>query len=163
MKSYDISGLNILVLEKHVLIRELLTDVFKEFSVPTVHSTPNLAMAWQIFNDSPIDLILCDWCPELNGLEFLHYVRNHEDTPDPFVAFIMTTAYTEIDKVFMARDEGMTEYLAKPVSANMIYSRIVRVIEHERSFIKASDFFGPDRRRRTKGGGPTDDRRMQSA
>lgn len=162
MKSYDISGLNILVLEKQLLIRNLLTDVFKEFGVPTVHSTGDLSMAWKIFNTMPVDIILCDWCPDLNGLEFLHYVRNHQDTPNPFVCIIMVTAYTELDKVITARDQGMTEYLAKPVSAKLIYSRIVHVIESKRPFIRASDFFGPDRRRRAISGFEHADRRQRA-
>ncbi len=160
MNAYDISGLNILVLEKHLLIRNLLTDVFKEFGVPTVHSTGDLTMAWTIFNTMPVDIILCDWCPGLDGLEFLHYVRNHEDSPDPFVCVIMVTAYTELFKVIVARDEGMTEYLAKPVSAKLLYSRIVHAIEYHRSFIRVSDFFGPDRRRKAKSERPQTERRQ---
>ncbi len=163
MKTYDISGLNILVLEKHVLIRKLLTDVFKQFGVPTVHSTSNLQTAWQIFNSMPVDVILCDWCAELNGMEFLHYVRDDDASPNPFVCFFMVTAYTEIEKVCMARDEGMTEYLAKPVSPKMIYSRIVRVIENQRLFIRAPEFFGPDRRRRVMGEVPFNERRGVAA
>ncbi len=151
MKSYDISGLNILVLENHVLIRKLLTDVFKEFGVPTVYSTADKETAWKIFNTMPVDVILCDWCNDLNGMEFLHYVRDTDSSPNPYVCFFMVTAYTEIEKVCMARDEGMTEYLAKPVSPKMIYSRIVRVIEHERLFVRAPEFFGPDRRRKAMG------------
>ena len=41
---------------------------------------------------------------------------------------------------------GMTQFLAKPVSAKTIYSRICAVIENPRPFIRISDFFGPDRR-----------------
>jgi len=48
-QSYDISALNILVLEKHVLLRKLLTDVFREFGVPTVQSTPEPEKAWMFF------------------------------------------------------------------------------------------------------------------
>ena len=160
MKAYDISGLSILVLEKQVLIRRLLTDVFTAFGVPTVHSTGDLATAWQIFNDNPIDIILCDWCEDLNGMEFLHYVRNDEESPNPFVCFFMVTAYTEISKVCLARDQGMTESLAKPVSARMVYMRIVRVIEDARSFVRAPEFFGPDRRRRKHGEVPLRERRV---
>jgi two-component system, chemotaxis family, chemotaxis protein CheY len=162
MKAYDISGLNILVLEKSVLIRRLLTDVFTAFGVPTVHSTADMATAWKIFNDNPIDLIMCDWCEDLNGMEFLHYVRNGETTPNPFVCFFMVTAYTDITKVCLARDHGMTEFLAKPVSARTIYARIVRVIEDGRSFIRAPEFFGPDRRRKKHGEMPFRERRLSA-
>ena len=42
MRSYDLGKLSILVLEKHLLVRRLLIDVFSEFGAPTVHSTPEL-------------------------------------------------------------------------------------------------------------------------
>ena len=34
MRSYDLGKLSILVLEKHLLVRRLLTDVFSEFAYP---------------------------------------------------------------------------------------------------------------------------------
>ena len=61
---------------------------------------------------------------------------------------VVVTANTEIRHVCHARDHGMTEYLAKPISATLIYQRICTVIERHRDFIKNRDFFGPDRRRR---------------
>jgi two-component system chemotaxis response regulator CheY len=64
------------------------------------------------------------------------------------VPVIVVTANTEIDHVFVARDTGMSEYLAKPVSAKLIYPRICSTIESTRPFVRAGGFFGPDRRRR---------------
>ena len=61
----------------------------------------------------------------------------------------MVTAYTELHHVITARDCGVNEYLAKPVSAKSIYSRLCSLVENERQFIRCHDFFGPDRRRRT--------------
>lgn len=152
-QSYDISALNILVLEKHVLIRKLLTDVFREFGVPTVQSTPEPDKAWMFFQQFPADIILCDWCPELDGMDFLRRVRQDPDTPNPCVPVIVVTANTELRHVTTARDNGMTESLAKPISARTIYQRICNVIEGSRPFVRANDFFGPDRRRRGAGEG----------
>ena len=45
MRSYDLGKLSVIVLEKHLMVRRLLTDVFSEFGVPTVHSTPDPKMA----------------------------------------------------------------------------------------------------------------------
>jgi len=151
VQSYDISALNILVLEKHVLLRKLLTDVFSEFGVPTVQNTPSPEIAWQFYEQFPADIILCDWCADLNGMEFLDRVRNHPDSPNPFVPVIVVTANTELHHVCTARDRGMTEFLAKPVSARSIYQRICNVIESNRPFVRCNDFFGPDRRRRGNG------------
>ena len=147
MRSYDLGQLSLLVLEKHLLVRRLLTDVFSEFGVPTVHSTPDPNMAWDMFMQYHIDLILCDWAHGLDGMAFLTRIRQDEDSSDPFVPVIICTANTEFQHVCTARDTGMTEYLAKPVSAKAIYSRICAVIENTRPFIRVNDFFGPDRRR----------------
>jgi hypothetical protein len=49
--------------------------------------------------------------------------------------------------VTAARDAGVTEFLAKPISAKGLYERIVNVVASPRPFIKTKSYFGPDRRR----------------
>lgn len=161
MQSYDLTQLSILVLEKHLLIRRLLTDVFAEFGVPTVQSTPDPRIAWDMFRQSPTDIILSDWTEGLDGMAFLTQVRQDPDSPDPFVPVVVCSANTEFRHVCFARDNGMTEFLAKPVSAHTIYSRICALVENHRPFIRVSNFFGPDRRRRLDGEFAGSDRRRR--
>jgi DNA-binding NtrC family response regulator len=59
----------------------------------------------------------------------------------------MITGHTEMDRVTAARDAGVTEFLAKPISAKGLYQRIVSVVANPRPFIKTNNYFGPDRRR----------------
>ncbi|NQV85211.1 MAG: response regulator [Rhodospirillales bacterium] len=161
MQAYDLRGLGILVLEKHLLIRKLLTDVFSEFGVPTVQSTPDPDVAWTMFCNFPVDIILCDWTEGLDGMEFLTRVRQDPESTNPFVPVVICTANTELRHVCTARDTGMTEYLAKPVSALTIYGRICALVENNRPFIRVSDFFGPDRRRHQMDRNSGGDRRRQ--
>ena len=49
----------------------------------------------------------------------------------------------------VARDAGVTEFLAKPISAKGLYQRILNVVANPRPFIKTKTYFGPDRRRNT--------------
>jgi DNA-binding NarL/FixJ family response regulator len=60
----------------------------------------------------------------------------------------MLTAYAERSKVEAARDAGVTEFCAKPVTATELYKKICVVINAPRSFIRTPIYFGPDRRRR---------------
>ncbi len=159
MKSFDVSQLNILVLEKHLLVRRLLTDVFSEFGVATVFSTAEPAEAYQYYYENEPDIVLCDWTPDLNGIEFIRRIRLHDESVNPYVPIVVVTANTELRHVCIARDNGMTEFLAKPVSAKTIYSRLCSVIENPRPFIRVNDFFGPDRRRRNFSFGGEDRRR----
>lgn len=162
MQSYNLEKLSIMVLEKHLLVRKLLTDVFREFGVPNVQSTPDPDVAWNMFQRFPVDLILSDWTYDLDGMGFLKKVRQDMDTPNPFIPVIVCTANTEYLQVCFARDMGMTEFLAKPVSAQTIYARICAVIESNRPFIRIHDFFGPDRRRRQGVSFGGEDRRQRS-
>lgn len=148
LPKYDISGLNVLILEQQSLMRNLMKHVFHEFKVKNTHITYDVDTAFQIFCETDIDLVLTDWSRGIDGMGFLKNVRLHDDSPNPYVPVIVVTANTEIDHVFIARDTGMSEYLAKPVSATMIYSRICATIDSTRPFVRAGGFFGPDRRRR---------------
>ncbi|MEX0694994.1 MAG: response regulator [Rhodospirillales bacterium] len=159
MKAYDLSKMNILVLEKHLLVRKLLTDVFLEFGVATVFSTPEPKEAYKYFCDNAPDIILCDWTPDLDGMAFVRQIRQAMDTPNPYAPIVVVTANTELRHVCFARDNGMTEFLAKPISAKTIYSRLCSVIENPRPFVRVGDFFGPDRRRRAAHGMGSADRR----
>lgn len=145
---YDISGLTVLILEQQSLMRDLMKQVFRVFKVKNVHITDDVDAAFKIFCEADIDLILTDWSHGIDGMGFLKNVRMHDDSPNPYVPVIVVTANTEIDHVFVARDTGMSEYLAKPVSAKLIYSRICATIDSTRTFVRAGGFFGPDRRRR---------------
>jgi two-component system, chemotaxis family, chemotaxis protein CheY len=87
----------------------------------------------------------------LSGPEFLHKVRRGPDSPNRYVPFIFLTGFAEKKKIEFARDRGTHDFLAKPVSAKLIYERIVRLIENPRPFIESESFFGPDRRRQRRG------------
>jgi two-component system, chemotaxis family, chemotaxis protein CheY len=47
-----------------------------------------------------------------------------------------------------ARDAGVNEFLAKPLTARGVIERIHQVVENPRPFVRSDDYFGPDRRRR---------------
>ena len=108
-------------------------------------------VAWDMFTQFPVDLILSDWTHDLDGIAFLLRVRQDKISLNPFIPIVVCTANTQYDQVRHAGDLGATEFLAKPVTAKAIYSRICSIIENRRSFIRISNFFGPDRRRRTDG------------
>jgi DNA-binding response OmpR family regulator len=64
------------------------------------------------------------------------------------VPIIMITGHTEKYRVEEARDAGVTEFLAKPITAHNLFARIAEIVERPRAFVRCTDYFGPDRRRR---------------
>ena len=147
MKSYDLSNLTVLIVEKYAPMRTLFRQVMREFGIPRIFDSSNPEEGYVRFNDFGPDILLIDWAPDFDGLNLVQTIRKGGKNPDPYVAIIMVSAYTETHQIKEARDAGVTEYLAKPISANRIYDRIVAVIENDRQFVRVEAFVGPDRRR----------------
>jgi CheY-like chemotaxis protein len=96
------------------------------------------------------DIVLTDWAmPIFDGLELTQMIRQPGANANPYVPIIMLTGHSEKKRVIAARDSGVTEFLAKPISAKALYQRILNVVANPRPFIKTTTYFGPDRRRNT--------------
>ena len=148
MQHYNLSKINVLILENNTLIRRLMNGVFNEFGVRKGRSTDNPGKAYELFAATDAYIIISDWAPELDGISFIERVRRDPNSPNPYVPIIVCSGNTKRRQVLAARDAGMSEYLAKTVSPKSIYSRICSVVKNERSFISNDNYFGPDRRRR---------------
>jgi two-component system chemotaxis response regulator CheY len=92
--------------------------------------------------------VLTDWAmPIFDGLELTQMIRQPGANANPYAPIIMLTGHSEKMRVVAARDAGVTEFLAKPISAKSLYQRILNVVANPRPFIKTRSYFGPDRRR----------------
>ena len=52
------------------------------------------------------------------------------------------------DVTTIARDAGVNDFIAKPVSADSLHKRLARLVENPQEFVENDAYFGPDRRRR---------------
>ncbi len=146
--SYDLKDLNVLLVEDDLSMRELLRDILLAFDVGSVETALDGSRAYDLMRRYSADIVIVDWLMSpVNGLELVKRIRNAKDSPNAYIPVIMLTAFTDIKRVKECRDAGVTEFLAKPVTAQTFYSRIVSVIEDQRTFVRSETYFGPDRRR----------------
>ena len=75
-------------------------------------------------------------------------LRDDPTHPATHVPVMMITGFAEKHHVEAARDAGVTEFLAKPVTVDGVEARLRSVIENPRQFIRSKSFVGHDRRRR---------------
>ena len=130
-------------------MRKLVVTILQAFGVSQIHEADSGNRAWIVLRDSNPDVIVADWVMEgMSGIELVQKIRTDPSTPNPFVPVIMLTGHTHIDHVRQARDAGVNEFIAKPVSVKTMMSRLVAVIEHPRPYVRTSAYFGPCRRRR---------------
>ena len=94
------------------------------------------------------DIIITDWMmAPMDGVEFTRRIRTDKNSPNILTPIIRVSGYTGISQIQEARDAGVNEFLAKPISPEMLYHRIAEVISRPRQFVRTKTFFGPDRQR----------------
>lgn len=163
--AYDLHQLKMLIVDDNQHMRVIERQILHAFGIRNIREAEDGASALKMMRVFEPDIALCDWnMTPLNGLEFTHMVRTSADIKNPFLPIIMLTGHTELHRVEEARDSGVDEFLAKPISAASLYARLVSVIENRRGFVRTTTYFGPDRRRHhhpRNYGGP--ERRQDSA
>lgn len=150
MSGLRFDKLRVLVVDDNQHMRKLVAAILVAFGVRDVFESPDGEHAWKTLRDANPDVIILDWqLTGMTGLEFARLVRTSPKSFNIFVPIIMLTGHTHIDHVRQARDAGVNEFLAKPVSVKAILSRLLAVIEHPRPFVRTENYFGPCRRRRS--------------
>jgi two-component system chemotaxis response regulator CheY len=141
--------LRVLLVDDNQHMRAIVTTVLAGVGVKHVRETRDGSEALQALRDWPADLAIVDFQMfPLDGVEFTRMVRNAPDSKNPYLPIIMMTGHSEKSRVMEARDAGVTEFVAKPLTAKAVLDRIQAVIYHPRPFVRTSTYFGPDRRRR---------------
>jgi CheY-like chemotaxis protein len=152
MSGYRFDRLKVLVVDDNAHMRKLVVTILQAFGAVQICEAESGERAWALLREINPDVILLDWMMEgMSGLEFVKKVRTCAQSPNPFAPVIMLTGHTHIDRVRQARDAGVNEFLAKPVSVKAILTRLISVIEHPRPFVRTKSYFGPCRRRRPIG------------
>jgi len=112
-------SLRVLLVDDNQHMRAIVTTVLAGVGVKHVRETRDGSEALDALRDWPADLPI-----------------------------IMMTGHSEKSRVMEARDAGVTEFVAKPLTAKAVLDRMQAVIYHPRPFVRTATYFGPDRRRR---------------
>ena len=148
----SLSDIQVLIVDDSRPMRLVMRSLLRAAGVNRVAEAETALEALDYMRLSPVDIILVDWkMHPVDGLAFTRRVRQDEDSPNPYAPILMMTAHTEASRVAAARDAGVTGFLKKPISARLLFERMSSALLDEREFIRAGDFFGPDRRQRTLG------------
>jgi two-component system chemotaxis response regulator CheY len=149
MSGAGFESLKALIVEDNAHMRSLLRALLNSVGIKEIAEAAHGQAGIDALRERKPDLVLSDMAMKpMDGIEFTRHVRNHEHSPNPFVPIIMITGHTEKHRVEAARDVGVTEFLAKPITAQNLFARIAEIVERPRAFVRCDGYFGPDRRRR---------------
>lgn len=149
MSAVHYERLRALIVEDNPHMRTLLKTLLHALGVKQVYEAAEGEVGFKLLRELKPDFILTDLSMKpMDGLEFTRNVRSSQDSPNPYIPIIMVTGHTERPRIMAARDAGVTEILAKPITAQNLMLRIAEVVDKPRAFVRCDNYFGPDRRRR---------------
>lgn len=151
----------VLVLDDNGASLDILSGVVSGFGVRTLHRAESVKDAQALVKVHTFDLIISDvQMPEVDGYEFIQWLRREAPEQNRYVPVILVTGHTRISQVFKNRDAGSNFTVAKPITPKILLERIFWVAREERAFIECDTYIGPDRRFKHEGPPPgTDGRR----
>ncbi len=151
--------ISFLVADDRAYMRRVIKGILETLGCKRIDEAHHGGEALSIMKSWPPDIVITEWLfGPMSGLELLKAVRTDKSNLK-FTPIIMITSETRRERVIMARNAGVTEYVAKPFNAKSLILRIREVIERPRPFVDVGPYFGPDRRRRAEVMNQGDDRR----
>lgn len=141
--------IKILLVDDSAHMRTMLTRILQSIGFDKIYEASDGSEGLSVLRRAGADIVLTDLAMEpMDGIDFTRLVRNSSDSPNPTVPIIMVTGHLTLRRIQEARDAGVNEFVAKPITVKNVIERVQVVIDHPRAFIRTDDYFGPDRRRR---------------
>lgn len=145
----DFSVVSFLIVDSNPLSADLTRDILMMLGATQIRHIARSDKVFQAIEESEVDVLITENQMEpISGVNLIKMVRSDPESPDSMMPVIMMPASSEPEFVVAARDAGVSEFVAKPFTVESMYSRMVSAIARPRSFVRTSDYFGPDRRRR---------------
>lgn len=116
--------MKILLVDDSATMRKIEKKQIEELGVSDILEASNGEEAFTILTQNPsIDMIVLDWnMPQMNGIDFLKKVRampQYKNLP-----IIMCTSESEKRRVVEAMKEGVTNYIIKPFTKEVLKEKL---------------------------------------
>jgi len=143
----DLSTVVVLIIDDSRYARSFIKSALNSFGARQVVEASDAPEGIQIMQERKIDLVLADYDMQpMDGIAFTRLVRSGEVPHCRDIPIVMVSGAADMDTVMLARNSGINEFLAKPVSAESLFRRVRNVLLNPRPFVEAGPFVGPCRR-----------------
>jgi len=120
--------IKILIVDDFATMRKVIRNLLKQVGYENILEAEDGVSALRVLKSQKVDLIISDWnMPNMTGFELLKAVRADADlgaTP-----FLMVTAEALQDNVVAAVKAGVSNYIVKPFTAEVLNDKISKIME----------------------------------
>ncbi|EQC50237.1 response regulator receiver domain protein [Bacteriovorax sp. BSW11_IV] len=125
------ANMKILVVDDMATMRKIIKNMLGQIGFKNITEADDGATAWPMIENAlqtnePYQFIVSDWnMPQMTGLELLKKVRATEQTQK--LPFLMITAEAEQGNVVIAVKAGVSNFIVKPFSAQVLKEKIDKI------------------------------------
>jgi two-component system chemotaxis response regulator CheY len=122
------SKMKILVVDDFPTMRRIVKNLLKQLGFDNIEEAEDGAQAYTKLKSGGFKFIVSDWnMPNMDGCEFLKKVRSDAELKE--TPFLMVTAEAEKHKVVEAIKAGVSNYVVKPFTAEILKEKMDRIFE----------------------------------
>jgi two-component system chemotaxis response regulator CheY len=128
MPKYDLN-MKVLCVDDFATMRRIMKNILKQLGFKNVEEAENGQQAFEkVKNEGGFGFVITDWnMPVMDGLGFLKKIRN--DPALKSLPVLMVTAEAEKEKVVTAIQAGVSNYIIKPFTPEMLKDKMDSIFE----------------------------------
>jgi len=117
----------VLIVDDYATMLRIVKNLLKQIGFDNVDEASDGGSAYQMMKLKKYGLVISDWNMQpVTGIELLRKVR--ADAEIKATPFIMVTAESKTDNVLEARNAGVSNYIVKPFSSEILKGKIESVL-----------------------------------
>jgi two-component system, chemotaxis family, chemotaxis protein CheY len=121
--------IKILIVDDFATMRKVIRNLLKQSGYENVTEAEDGVAAMNVLKSTKIDFVISDWnMPNMTGIELLRAVRSDNELST--LPFLMVTAESLKDNVVEAVKAGVSNYIVKPFTAEVLGEKIDKILEN---------------------------------
>ncbi len=121
--------MKILVVDDFSTMRRIVKNILKQLGFERMEEAEDGQQAYnKLTSEGGFQFVVSDWnMPNMDGLDLLRKVRANPELKD--MPFLMITAEAEKHKVIEAIKAGVSNYVVKPFTAEVLKEKLDKIFE----------------------------------
>lgn len=125
--------MKILVVDDMATMRKIIKNMLTQIGFTNITQADDGATAWPLIEEArtkgePYEFIVSDWnMPQMSGLDLVKKLRADENYKT--LPFLMITAEAEQGNVVIAVKAGVSNFIVKPFSAQVLKEKIGKIFK----------------------------------
>ncbi|MEN6317561.1 MAG: chemotaxis response regulator CheY [Syntrophaceae bacterium] len=121
--------IKILIVDDFATMRKVIRNLLKQAGYENVAEAEDGVAALKLLKSTKMDFVISDWnMPNMTGIELLRAVRSDGELKT--MPFLMVTAESLKENVVEAVKAGVSNYIVKPFTAEVLGEKIEKIMEN---------------------------------